>query len=59
MFSLLNQVDPCDQAIAQTTGRSTAQVKADVGKLGDLGIVAESSKGSQRTMFQVPTENNT
>jgi len=40
------------KAIAQTTGRSTAQVKADVGKLGDLGIVAESSKGSQRTMFQ-------
>lgn len=40
------------KAIAQTTGRSTQQIKADSSKLGDLGIVAESSKGSQRTMFQ-------
>eukprot|EP00093_Oithona_nana_P005240 05240.XXX_97456_99852_1 [CDS] Oithona nana genome sequencing. len=40
------------KAIAQTTGRSVAQIKADVGKKGDLGIVAETSKGSQRTMFQ-------
>ena len=27
-------------------------IKAEAGKKGDLGIVAESSKGSQRTMFQ-------
>ena len=40
------------KAIAQTTGRSVQQIKADVGKKGDLGIVAETSKGSQRTMFQ-------
>lgn len=40
------------KAIAQTTGRSAQQIKADISKLGDLGIVAESSRGSQRTMFQ-------
>ena len=40
------------KAIAQTTGRSVAQIKADVGVKGDLGIVAETSRGTQRTMFQ-------
>lgn len=40
------------KAIAHTTGRSVAQIKADAGKKGDLGIVAETSRGSQRTMFQ-------
>ncbi len=40
------------KAIAQTTGRSVAQIKADASKKGDLGIVAEESKGSQRVMFQ-------
>jgi DNA ligase 1 len=40
------------KAIAQTTGRSAPQVKADSTKLGDLGIVAETSKGSQRMMFR-------
>jgi len=28
-------------------------IKADLSKKGDLGIVAESSKGTQRIMFQV------
>ena len=32
------------KAIAQTTGRSVAQIKADVGVKGDLGIVAETSR---------------
>ena len=32
--------------------RSVAQIKADTGKLGDLGLVAEQSRGGQRTMFQ-------
>ena len=40
------------KAIAQTTGRSVQQIKADVGTKGDLGIVAETSRGTQRTMFK-------
>jgi len=40
------------KAIANTTGRSTAQIKTDAGKTGDLGLVAETSRGGQRTMFQ-------
>lgn len=39
------------KAIVQSTGRSAAQIKADAAKLGDLGLVAEASRGSQRTMF--------
>lgn len=39
------------KVIAQTTGRSMAQVKADAQSTGDLGIVAERSKGNQRMMF--------
>ncbi|CAH1403944.1 unnamed protein product [Nezara viridula] len=39
------------KAIAQATGRSMAQIKSDVASLGDLGLVAEQSKSSQRTMF--------
>uniref|UniRef100_A0A2S2NAI6 DNA ligase n=2 Tax=Schizaphis graminum TaxID=13262 RepID=A0A2S2NAI6_SCHGA len=40
------------KAIVQTTGRSMAQVKSDVKKTGDLGIVAEKSKSNQKTMFK-------
>lgn len=40
------------KAIAQSTGRTLAQVKADVQAMGDLGIVAEQSKSKQRTMFK-------
>ncbi|VVC39208.1 Hypothetical protein CINCED_3A009946 [Cinara cedri] len=40
------------KAIVQTTGRSMAQVKAEVKKIGDLGIVAEKSKSNQKTMFK-------
>ncbi|KAL5234406.1 hypothetical protein ACI65C_001816 [Semiaphis heraclei] len=40
------------KAIVQTTGRSMAQVKAEVKKTGDLGIVAEKSKSNQKTMFK-------
>ncbi|XP_055304150.1 DNA ligase 1 isoform X2 [Sitodiplosis mosellana] len=39
------------KVIAQTTGRSMAQVKADAQSTGDLGIVAEKSKSNQRMMF--------
>ncbi|XP_076756120.1 DNA ligase 1 [Xylocopa sonorina] len=40
------------KAIAQCTGRTLAQIKADVQQVGDLGIVAEGSRSNQRTMFQ-------
>ncbi|XP_014479873.1 PREDICTED: DNA ligase 1 isoform X2 [Dinoponera quadriceps] len=40
------------KAIAQCTGRTLAQIKADVQQIGDLGMVAESSRSNQRTMFQ-------
>ncbi len=43
------------KALANSTGRSTQQIKADMQRTGDLGVVAETSKGSQRTMFQVTT----
>jgi DNA ligase-1 len=44
------------KALANSTGRSTQQIKADMQRTGDLGVVAETSKGSQRTMFQVTTQ---
>ncbi|CAB4066430.1 LIG1 [Lepeophtheirus salmonis] len=40
------------KAIAQTTGRATDKIKAEVERRGDLGLVAESSRGTQRTMFK-------
>ncbi|XP_026291592.1 DNA ligase 1 isoform X2 [Frankliniella occidentalis] len=43
------------KAIAQTTGRTLAQIKTDAKDTGDLGIVAERSKSNQRMMFQ-PTK---
>ncbi|XP_031625448.1 DNA ligase 1 isoform X2 [Contarinia nasturtii] len=39
------------KVIANTTGRSLAQIKADAQSTGDLGIVAEKSKSNQRMMF--------
>ncbi|XP_077261366.1 DNA ligase 1 isoform X1 [Temnothorax americanus] len=42
------------KAVAQCTGRTLAQIKADVQEVGDLGIVAENSRSNQRTMFQPP-----
>lgn len=39
------------KAIAQTTGRSMAQIKQDAQSTGDLGIVAEQSRSNQRMMF--------
>lgn len=39
------------KAIAQTTGRSLQQIKQDAQDTGDLGIVAERSRSSQRMMF--------
>lgn len=40
------------KAIANTTGRSMQQIKADAQKTGDLGIVAEQSKTKQKMMFK-------
>lgn len=39
------------KAIGQSTGRTVAQIKADVHSLGDLGIVAERSRSNQTTLF--------
>lgn len=40
------------KAIAESTGRSVKQIKADYIKVGDLGTIAQESKGSQRTLFK-------
>merc|ERR1719461_1589559 len=40
------------KAICISCGRSVAQIKTDTEKIGDLGLVAEQSRGGQRTMFQ-------
>lgn len=39
------------KAIAQSTGRTLSQVKADAQTTGDLGIVAEQSRSNQKMMF--------
>lgn len=64
MYLCLNKVAPAFEgielgvaetnimkAIAQTTGRSLNQIKTDAQDTGDLGIVAERSRSSQRMMF--------
>ncbi|CAL1695746.1 unnamed protein product [Somion occarium] len=40
------------KAIAESTGRSLATIKADLKKEGDLGLVAMHSKNSQKTLFK-------
>lgn len=40
------------KAIAHSTGRTVAQIKADAQAAGDLGIVAEQSRANQRMIFQ-------
>ncbi len=42
------------KAIAQATGRSLARIKEDAAAKGDLGLVAESSRSTQKTLFQSP-----
>ncbi|ODN05333.1 DNA ligase 1 [Orchesella cincta] len=42
------------KAIAQATGRSLDKIKSDATAAGDLGIVAESSRSTQKTLFQPP-----
>ncbi|XP_058798851.1 DNA ligase 1 [Phymastichus coffea] len=40
------------KAIASSTGRTLIQIKAEMQKVGDLGIIAEGSKSNQKMMFQ-------
>ena len=40
------------KAIADSTGRTTEQLKLDYKSRGDLGLVAEASRATQRTMFK-------
>ena len=40
------------KAIAESSGRSLAQIKSDLEKTGDLGDIAQRSKGAQPTMFK-------
>lgn len=40
------------KAIAQATGRSLDKIKSDAAAAGDLGIVAENSRSTQKTLFQ-------
>ncbi|KAJ3183986.1 tRNA ligase [Gaertneriomyces sp. JEL0708] len=42
------------KAVASATGRSVPSIKADVAEQGDLGSVAQASKGLQKTMFPPP-----
>lgn len=36
------------------TGRNPQQIKAEVAEKGDLGLIAEASRSTQRTMFAPP-----
>ncbi|KNE56721.1 DNA ligase I, ATP-dependent (dnl1) [Allomyces macrogynus ATCC 38327] len=40
------------KAIAEATGRTLQKIRADLGTVGDLGTVAQQSRGHQSTMFQ-------
>ncbi|OCT72895.1 DNA ligase 1 isoform X1 [Xenopus laevis] len=42
------------KAVAQATGRQLEKIKAEAQEKGDLGLVAESSRSNQRTMFTPP-----
>ena len=42
------------KALSNATARSEKQIKADYATTGDLGTLAVSAKGSQRTMFKPP-----
>lgn len=42
------------KAIGEATGRTPAQLKADMESVGDLGEVALQSRSNQRTMFPPP-----
>lgn len=42
------------KAVGQCTGRTVPQLRASVARAGDLGLVAQSARSTQRTMFPAP-----
>ena len=42
------------KAIASATGRKMDQIKAEIDKKGDMGLVAETSRSNQRVLFSPP-----
>ncbi|VVC90260.1 unnamed protein product [Leptidea sinapis] len=56
IYMCLNQLGPAYQglelAVGQCTGRTVAQLRAAARSEGDLGIVAERARASQRTMMR-------
>ncbi|TPX71164.1 hypothetical protein SpCBS45565_g01352 [Spizellomyces sp. 'palustris'] len=42
------------KAVASATGRSAQSIKTDMAQHGDLGTVAQTSRGHQKTMFPPP-----
>ena len=40
------------QALAQATGRQESRIKKEYAESGDLGLVASSARGMQKTMFK-------
>jgi DNA ligase-1 len=43
-----------DTALAEATGRKESAIKAEYKTEGDLGIVAQASRGTQKTMYTPP-----
>mmetsp|Transcript_3269 Transcript_3269/g.4502 ORF Transcript_3269/g.4502 Transcript_3269/m.4502 type:complete len:806 (+) Transcript_3269:52-2469(+) len=43
------------KAVAEATGRTLQSLKASYDEMGDLGLVAQASRNTQKTMFAPPT----
>lgn len=46
--------DHCGPSFLPSVGRNLDQIKAEAAEKGDLGLVAESSRTTQGTMFAPP-----